>query len=290
MRIDWFTFTAQIVNFLILIWLLRHYLYGPLLDAMDRREERISSRLDEAREARADAERAMAGLEAERAELAEAKQRMLAEARAEAARRKRDLLESARGDVDRLERAWRESVRRERSAFLEDLSERASSEILATTRRVLRDLADEDLEDRAIEAFIHRLVGLEGGERRAIVRAIREAEREPVIRTRFPLSEAQRGRIETILSEVVEEPVEARFERDADLGFGIELEGGGHRIGWSLASYLGALEERVDAALVEALRAGVGVGGAESPRDSADGPSATTPTDGGVPATTAERP
>lgn len=258
MRIDWFTFAAQIVNFLILIWLLRHYLYGPLVNVMDRREERISSRLEEARDTRGEAERAQAELEAERADLAGSKQRILARAREEAAERKRELVESARVEVDRLERAWRESIRREREAFLEDLSDRVASQILATTRRVLRDLADQRLEDRVVESFAERLDALERTEARALAEAVREADLRPVVRSRFPLSEEQRGTIAERLSAVVEEPVEPRFEEVPDIGFGIEVEGGGQRIGWSLASYLGALEERVDAALDEALRARVG--------------------------------
>ena len=48
MQIDWFTVVAQIVNFLILVWLLKKFLYGPIIRAMDDRERRIASRLEEA--------------------------------------------------------------------------------------------------------------------------------------------------------------------------------------------------------------------------------------------------
>ncbi len=48
MAIDWITVSAQIVNFLILVWLLKHFLYQPIIRAMDRREQRVSERLNEA--------------------------------------------------------------------------------------------------------------------------------------------------------------------------------------------------------------------------------------------------
>jgi large-conductance mechanosensitive channel len=38
--IDWFTVVAQVINFLILVWLLKHFLYQPILDAIDAREKR----------------------------------------------------------------------------------------------------------------------------------------------------------------------------------------------------------------------------------------------------------
>ncbi|MDT8272548.1 MAG: F0F1 ATP synthase subunit B, partial [Desulfomonilia bacterium] len=48
MEIDLFTWGAQIVNFLILVALLRHFLYGRIVHAIDTRQEKIASRWDEA--------------------------------------------------------------------------------------------------------------------------------------------------------------------------------------------------------------------------------------------------
>ncbi|MGB5096847.1 MAG: hypothetical protein WBN82_02930, partial [Porticoccaceae bacterium] len=48
MLIDWFTVGAQVVNFLILVWLLKRFLYRPILDAIDAREKRIASELADA--------------------------------------------------------------------------------------------------------------------------------------------------------------------------------------------------------------------------------------------------
>ena len=48
MLIDWFTVLAQIVNFLILVALMKRFLYGPLVAAIDAREQSIDTRLAEA--------------------------------------------------------------------------------------------------------------------------------------------------------------------------------------------------------------------------------------------------
>src|SRR5271170_7078449 len=45
MLIDWFTVGAQALNFLILVWLLKRFLYKPVLDAIDAREKRIQLEL-----------------------------------------------------------------------------------------------------------------------------------------------------------------------------------------------------------------------------------------------------
>ncbi len=48
MKIDWFTLIAQVINFLILVWLLRRFLYKPILKAVDEREKKIASQLKDA--------------------------------------------------------------------------------------------------------------------------------------------------------------------------------------------------------------------------------------------------
>jgi F-type H+-transporting ATPase subunit b len=45
MLIDWFTVGAQTLNFLILVWLMKRFLYKPILNAIDTREKRIAKEL-----------------------------------------------------------------------------------------------------------------------------------------------------------------------------------------------------------------------------------------------------
>ena len=48
MLIDWFTVGAQALNFLILVWLMKRFLYKPILDAIDAREDRVAAELADA--------------------------------------------------------------------------------------------------------------------------------------------------------------------------------------------------------------------------------------------------
>ena len=57
MLIDWFTVIAQVVNFLILVWLLKRFLYRPILDAIDAREKRIALALADADAKKVEAEK-----------------------------------------------------------------------------------------------------------------------------------------------------------------------------------------------------------------------------------------
>ena len=58
MHIDWFVFFAQIVNFLILVWLLKKFLYSRIIKAIDDREAKITATFEEAEKSRGEAQHA----------------------------------------------------------------------------------------------------------------------------------------------------------------------------------------------------------------------------------------
>src|SRR5665647_469211 len=57
MLIDWFTVGAQALNFVVLVWLLKHFLYKPVLDAIDAREKQIAAQLADAEAKKAEAKK-----------------------------------------------------------------------------------------------------------------------------------------------------------------------------------------------------------------------------------------
>ena len=57
MEINWFTVIAQIINFLILVWLLKRFLYKPVLNAIDEREKKIAAQLSDAETKKAEAQK-----------------------------------------------------------------------------------------------------------------------------------------------------------------------------------------------------------------------------------------
>src|SRR5476649_545945 len=57
MLIDWFTVGAQLLNFVVLVALMKHFLYKPVLDAIDAREKRIAAELADADAKKAEAQK-----------------------------------------------------------------------------------------------------------------------------------------------------------------------------------------------------------------------------------------
>jgi F-type H+-transporting ATPase subunit b len=85
MRFDWSTFALQTVNFAILVWLLRRFLYRPVLRLLDDRRAEIDKQYADARMAEARAKDELAAIEAERRGLAAERAAALEQASAQAA-------------------------------------------------------------------------------------------------------------------------------------------------------------------------------------------------------------
>ncbi len=267
MQFDWFTFAAQVVNFLLLVWLLHRLLYRRLVRAMEQREERIAARFRAAEEREEAAARAEESFRQREGELESRRDELLARAREDAERRRRELVQEARAEAEAHERSWRQELDRERATFLAELRRRIAKAALAVSRRALADLADARLEEQALARFRRRLESLEGEERRRLAAALAGGERL-VLASAFPVAAAERERLAEALRGIAGHPLPPlAVTVDPGRGFGLELEAAGWKVGWSLDGYLEGLAERVG----ELLEAGGEEAGPASPARAGSG-------------------
>ena len=251
MLIDWFTVAAQVINFLILVALLKYFLYGRILQAMDERERTIANRLDAAaakhREAEGEVEKhrkQLAAFETERDHL-------LAQAKAEAEARRIDLVQEAREEADRLRAVWQEAVQQETARFLQDLRQYTATQVCAIARRALQDLATVDLEAQIIEVFLEDLRNLDEERASTLINVIHEGGKVLTVHSAFAIPEKTHRKITHALRERLIDDVEVRFTTMPELMCGVAVEARGQKIVWSLEHYLDALEQNIAVLLAE---------------------------------------
>jgi F-type H+-transporting ATPase subunit b len=247
--IDWFTVAAQIVNFLVLVALLKRFLYGPLVAAIDAREKSIADRLADAARKENEAAARIEQLAKDAADAEREKAAILAAARADADRQRGEILVQARENVKALEAKWRDELERERAAFLDDVRRRSAAEILAVTRSALHDLASADLQRCAMNAFIGKLESLDP----ALLRAF--AAHGMTVVSKEDLPPELRGEVQRTLEERLGAPTAITFQRAPAMAWGVELRGNGQRIGWTPDAYLDSLEDKLRGALDKAAAA-----------------------------------
>jgi len=247
--INWFTIGAQIVNFLVLVALLKYFLYDRIVSAMDERERKIRERLESADRKKEEAEKRAQDLEAEKKELEDRRQEVLTQAKEDAEKRRKQLLEKARKEVDAQEKQWRDVLQRQKDSVARDLKQMMQNQVFAICRRGLSDLAGVDVDEQASNAFLEQLKWMDPAEKDAMASAIREAGNEITISSSSALSEAAKEQIDQAVKEAFSDQVKIQYRTDSDLVFGIELTTRGRKLAWSLSSYLRSLENSTREAL-----------------------------------------
>jgi len=241
--IDWFTVGAQAINFLILVALLKHFLYGPILRAMDRREERIAKRFAEADEQLKEAEAREREYRQLQQDLEKTRGERLREIEREVETRRKELLKSAKEDAGNLRNAWLSSIRKERDDFFRELKKRVGVEVLHIARKSVLDLADAALERLLVKRFIKRFDDLQDEEREQMLNAARN--KGLLVSSSFSWSDDMRRAFLDNLGDRFGQDIEIRFTTDPDMALGMEMAVGGFKLPWGVDHYFAELKKAV---------------------------------------------
>jgi F-type H+-transporting ATPase subunit b len=245
MLIDWFTVGAQAVNFIVLVWLMKRFLYKPILNAIDARENSIASELAEADAKKAEAQSERYEFQAKNEEFDRQRAALLIRAEDEAKAERLRLFEEARQAADILSAKRLEALNNDADNVNQEISKRAQQEVFAIARKTLTDLATTSLEERIGEAFIRRLRDMDDGAKATLAHALATASAPARVRSAFDLSATQRTAIEEALKATFSAEAPVRFETAPELISGVELTANGQKVAWSIADYLSSLEKGV---------------------------------------------
>ena len=237
MSIDWFTFTAQIINFLILIWLLKRFLYGPVIEAMNAREALIAEEFSKAEVLQANAAHQKTQLAREREDLANARTDLMDQTRQEINGWRDGQLAEARDEVCRQRREWTNSLNRDKLALIRDLQVMGFAQSMRIGRKVLHELAGQDLEQLVIRRFLDKLGESQSNDRKLTPESV-------TIESAFSLHADGQGLLSEALAERLGPDCDFQFKVNPDLVCGIELKLPNERIGWSVRETLTELERR----------------------------------------------
>lgn len=250
MLIDWFTVIAQVVNFLVLAWLLKRFLYHPILKAIDAREKTIAENLADADSKKAEAEKQSDDFQQKNLEFDQQISARLSQITAESETERIRLTDAVRLESEDLRRKLQSALESERISLKESLSRRAQEEVFAIARKVLGDLAGTTLEARMTAIFLNRLHGLNDEEIKNLKFAFNKSKSSKtsplLVRTAFALPEEQCVLIESAIREMVEQDTAIKFEIEPELVSGIELSANGQKIAWSIADYMDSLAKSID--------------------------------------------
>lgn len=238
MTIDWWTFALQAINFLILAWLLRRFLYQPVRQVIAKREALSAEAARNLEEDRKAAQAAQAEFEAKTAQAARTRRQLKEEVLAETAADRERIVAEARTEAVQITDAARSAVAEERRRAVADLKDEVldlaadmAGKLLARTAEHIDDGPFlKELEDRVgqfDETELQR--GSAGGG---------IGSQQPIIVSARPLGKAAREGWQKRISKLLASNGPVRFETDPDLIAGAELHLGSTIVRSTWASQL----------------------------------------------------
>jgi len=251
MLIDWFTVAAQALNFFILVWLMKRFLYKPILNAVAEREKKIAAQLADADQKKAEAQKESEDFKRKNSEFDAQRAALLAKAAGEANAERQRLLDEARNAADALSAKRQETLKSEENTLHQAIRRRTQQEVFSVARKALVDLAGAGLEERMGGVFIGRLRSMDGKAKAGLAGALKSAPGPALLRSAFDLPAEQRAAIQKALNETFSSEIRVRFETTPDQIAGIELTTNGQKVAWSIADYLASMEKGVEELLKE---------------------------------------
>ncbi len=264
MIIDWYSVIFQIINFLVLVFLLRRFLYGPIIRAMDEREQKIIEREEKAASEREKAEKEALQYREQKEELEQKEDEIIEEAREKAEKEKHELVSEAREEVEETRRRWEEAFEREKETFIVELRRRIGQQACSIARRCLEDLADARLEELTWDLFLEKIKALPEEEISELTGAIADDNGEVILQSAFEPSEEKANELRQVLQNLQDDSdkkldkksgkesdqksgqkVKLELKTDQNLICGLELSAGGYRVAWSMESYLDDVEAEI---------------------------------------------
>lgn len=148
------TLIAEIINFLVLLALLRYLAYRPLTQMLEGRRRRVSEAIAAADADRQAAERMRAEFEAALAEGRREAQAAMERAEKMAQGRAQEILAEARAEAERLVHQAREDIGRERTAAIRTIERQVAELSVLVAGRILGREIDESGHRQLIQDFV----------------------------------------------------------------------------------------------------------------------------------------
>jgi F-type H+-transporting ATPase subunit b len=245
MKINWFTVIAQIINFFLLVWLLRKFLYKPILDAIDEREKKIVSQIADAEAKKVEANKEQEEFKLKNETFDKEKKDLMDKAIAETNEQRQKLLEDARNDAIALKATQEKALIGMQENLNKEITEKTKKEVFAISRKTLADLASVGLEEQSVNVFLQRLNGLNDDEKNKFNAAFKSNTNAVVVRSAYGLPQKQQDEIQKSVNDLLHADTHIQFETTPELISGIELTANGYKITWSISGYLSSLQKSI---------------------------------------------
>ena len=223
MELDWSTFLLEIANFLILVWILKRFLYRPILNAIEARKKKIEDTLNEASKIREEALALQAQNEGRRDEWERARQEIESKLAEEISSKRSRMLLELNSEIEKEKERKSAQEARQIREWQHDAQDRALANASRFASILLSRVASFELESKLYDAFMEDLEKLDAAEVRAMLAPMDDAKLNLSVSSAYPLSPERRSRLEAAIGRITGRPLSALFSENPDLLCGMRV-------------------------------------------------------------------
>ncbi|BBP46904.1 ATP synthase subunit b [Thiosulfatimonas sediminis] len=230
MEFSWTTFILEIINFVLLMWILKHFLYRPVLNALQKRRETVDNTLQEALDKSAQAEelktqyqQRLQAWEKEKNQLRQDLQQDLDSMRSEQQQRLREELQAQQEKFEINQQQTQEQTQQ----HYQSVAHRQGAEFAA---KLLRTLSGVETEERLFDALMEQLDALDSQQIKNLQKTCDSDSGQVDVCSAYPLSEKNRQALQTKLEQLCPQPLKIHYQQDPELISGVRI----HLGVWSL--------------------------------------------------------
>lgn len=223
MELNWSTFVLEIFNFLVLVWILKRFLYQPVLDIIAQRRTIIENQLAEAEQHHAEAnalkeqyEHRLADWELEHEKATDNLHHELEQIRI-------DQLKIQRAELTEEEEKIRVTQSRQNSQAIRDIEQQALQQGAEFASRLLTEAAGPELQNRLFDILLNELSTMPDEQINALSVKWGEPPEHIQVSSAYPLSDDQRHQLEQALSRVTELSAPILYDQDKKLLAGLNI-------------------------------------------------------------------
>ncbi len=237
MSIDWITVIIQALNFLILVWILKKFLYQPILNAMDARQKKVFEKLHKAEERERAAEAEKYSLEEEKSRVKSEEAGIYHEARKEAAEKKSEMIKKAQQEMRDKRVQFESQLEKEKEALYNAVRGLVGKTLVETARDAFNELAAIDIEKKMFSIFLTKIKTLNSDSFASLLYAMKKGHKIIVTASKMP-SDSEKAELEKVLEELIGKKPEMKYVENKDMACGVELLVDTILLRWGLDKYI----------------------------------------------------
>jgi F-type H+-transporting ATPase subunit b len=238
LELSWSTFVLEIINFLILVWILKRFFYKPVLDVIAKRRAQIDDSLNSAEALQADAEKLRKQYEGRLSDWDQERQQARTELNQELEAERVKKIEQLQTELEQEREKTRVVEARHQAVAMRKMEETALKQAARFASRLLAQSSGAETEANLLDMVITELSRLPSERITELRNSYGKAPDTALVVSAHRLSDDQRQQLEQVLTTVVGPEVKVQFEQDSELMAGVRINIGAWVLGANLRDEL----------------------------------------------------